>query len=261
MANLNLKLMTHVVAGYPDMETTERLVEVMAANGADLVEIQIPFSDPLADGPTILEASQAALDGGVRPGDCFRLVERLKKKVDVPLLLMTYGNIPYRMGMEVFVRRCCEVGVSGLIVPDLPFDEGSVYVETAKRYGVYPIPVVSPGMGEERLRGVVSLAGGYIYATLRVGITGVRKEIDERSLGFLEALKGMTSLPVLAGFGISSAEMVAQLKGRVDGVVIGSHIINLFNNKGIEAVGEFIRNCRPRGAGSLFTRPGEFPAL
>ena len=154
MANLNLKLMTHVVAGYPDMETTERLVEVMVANGADLVEIQVPFSDPLADGPTILAAGQAALDSGVTPGDCFRLVERLKKKVDVPLLMMTYGNIPYRMGMDVFVRRCCESGVSGLIVPDLPFDEGSFYVETAKKYGVYPIPVVSPGMQEDRLRGV-----------------------------------------------------------------------------------------------------------
>ncbi len=244
MARLKLKLMTHVVAGYPDMGTTERLVEVMVENGIDLLEVQVPFSDPLADGPTILRASQVALDSGVTPGDCFRLVERLGGKVDIPILLMTYGNIPYCMGMEVFVRRCSEVGISGLIVPDLPFDESLFYVDAAKGYGIYPVPVVSPGMGEERLRGVVSLAGGYIYATLRVGITGVRREIDERSLVFLEKLRGMTSLPVLAGFGISSPGMVAQLEGRVDGVVIGSHIINLFNNEGIEAVGKFIRDCR-----------------
>lgn len=241
----HLRIMTHVVAGYPDIETTERLVEVMAESGADLVEIQIPFSDPLADGPTILTASQAALDNGITPGDCFTLAERLSKKIKIPLLIMTYGNIPFRMGMDVFMHRCRESGISGLIVPDLPFEESAFYIETAKEYGIHPIPVVSPGMDEERLRRILPLAAGFIYVTLRVGITGARKSVDRKGLIFLEKVKQMTSLPIIAGFGISSVEMAAQLENRADGIVIGSHILNLFNHGGLDPVASFIRSVHP----------------
>jgi tryptophan synthase alpha chain len=236
------RLMTHVVAGYPDIETSERLVEIMAANGADLVEIQIPFSDPLADGPTIITASQAALDNGITPRHCFSLAEGLSKKIKIPLLLMTYGNIPYRMGMEVFMRRCCDSGISGVIVPDLPFDENSPYIQTAKEFQIHPIPVVSPGMDDERLRRILPLAAGFIYVTLRVGITGARKSVDQKGLIFLEKVRQMTSLPIFAGFGISSPEMAAQLEDRADGIVIGSHILNLFDQGGSDAVAAFIRS-------------------
>jgi tryptophan synthase alpha chain len=238
-----LKLMTHVVAGYPDMETTEELIRVMAVSGVDLIEIQIPFSDPLADGPTILTANQAALDNGVTPGDCFGLVERLTHQVDVPLLFMTYANIPFTMGMEHFIERSRISGVSGLIIPDLPFDENPDYVQTALAHRCYPIPVVSPGTSAERLSHIVAVAEGFIYTTLRVGITGARKEIDERGLGFLETLRAETSLPIAAGFGISSPEMLRQLAGRADAAVIGSHVINLLNTHGIEGVKTFLDGC------------------
>lgn len=238
-----LKLMTHVVAGYPDMATSEELILMMAACGVDLIEIQIPFSDPLADGPTILSANQAALENGVTPEDCFALVERLTHKVDVPLLFMTYANIPFSMGLEHFIERSRICGVSGLIIPDLPFDENPDYVETALAHRCYPIPVVSPGTSEERLSHITEAARGFIYTTLRVGITGARKEIDQRGLSFLKALKSNTSLPIAAGFGISSPEMCNQLVGRADAAVIGSHVINLLNENGFDSVKKFLENC------------------
>lgn len=239
-----LKLMTHVVAGYPDLETTETLIRVMAESGADLVEMQIPFSDPLADGPTIATANQAALDNGITPEHCFRLAEKLKSSVDIPLLIMTYANIPFSMGIEQFVKRCSESGISGMIVPDLPFDQSPWYLEAAEKYGCFPILVVSPGMSSERLAEIVQQARGFIYTTLRVGITGARKTIHESGLRFLETLRACTSLPIAAGFGISSAEMVNQLQGRADGAVIGSYIIEILNKQGIDEVGQFIRSCK-----------------
>lgn len=239
-----LKLMTHVVAGYPDLETTEELIRVMAESGADLIEIQIPFSDPLADGPTIATANQAALDKGITPGHCFQLVEKLRTRVDIPLLFMTYANIAYSMGIETFVRRSREVGIDGLIIPDLPFDGSPDLLEASQKHNCHAIPVVSPGTGRERLEAILPQARGFVYTTLRVGITGSRKSIDENGLEFLETLRAFTRLPIAAGFGISSAQMVQQLENRVDAVVIGSHIINLFNRDGLAAVSEFIRGLR-----------------
>lgn len=238
-----LKLMTHVVAGYPDMDTTEELIRVMAVCGVDLIEIQIPFSDPMADGPTILAANQVALENGVTPEDCFILAERLTHRVDVPLLFMTYANIPFSMGIDHFIERSRICGISGLIIPDLPFDENPEYVETALSYGCYPIPVVSPGTGKERLNHIIDVARGFIYTTLRVGITGARTAIDDRGLSFLETLKSTTSLPIAAGFGISSPEMCNQLIGHADAAVIGSHVINLLNDGGFDAVKTFLENC------------------
>jgi tryptophan synthase alpha chain len=237
-----IKLMTHVVAGFPDIETTEQLIHVMVENGVGLIEIQIPFSDPLADGPTISTANQTALDNGVSVEDCFDMVSRLSSELSTPLLFMTYANIPYSMGIEAFVKRSVEVGISGLIIPDLPFDESVEYLEAASRYNCCPIPVVSPGMSRERMDMIIEKAGGFIYTTLRVGITGAQKCIDERGLTFLDTLKSKTSLPIAAGFGISSAQMISQLQGRADAAVIGSHIINLLNQEGILSVGQFIQS-------------------
>lgn len=237
-----LRLMTHVVAGYPDLETTEELILTMAESGVDLIEIQIPFSDPLADGPTIATANRAALDQGVTPEDCFRLVKQLCTKVNIPLLFMTYANIAHRMGIETFVRRSREAGIDGLIIPDLPFDVSPDLLEASEKYDCHTIPVVSPGIRRERLKTILRRARGFIYTTLRIGVTGSRKSIDGKGLEFLETLRMFTHLPIAAGFGISSVQMVRQLENRVDAVVIGSHIINLYNRDGIPAVAGFIRS-------------------
>lgn len=238
------KIMTHVIAGYPNLETTETLVRLMASSGVDLVEIQIPFSDPMADGPAIATANQVALDNGTTPVDCFALVQRLSQVVDIPLLFMTYANIPFSMGLEHFVQRARISGISGFIIPDLPFDACPEYSHITRQYGCYAIPVVSPGMVEARLSEIVGQAAGFIYTTLRVGITGVQQRIEGRGLEFLHTLRSHTTLPIVAGFGISSVEMVKQLQNQVDGVVIGSHILHLLNTGGIEAVGEFLRECK-----------------
>lgn len=236
-----LKIMAHLVAGCPDMETTEQLLTVMARCGVDLVEIQIPFSDPLADGPTIAAANQVALESGVTPGACFRLAKKMAARVDMPLLFMTYANIPFSMGLDTFVKKSAASGIAGLIVPDLPLDEhGGEYLEAARAHNCYAVPVVSPGSGDSRLKTILHGARGFVYTTLRVGITGARKEIDKGGLDFLDTLRAVTNLPVAAGFGISSAAMARQLVGRADAAVVGSKVLDLFNRQGIDAVAGFL---------------------
>jgi len=157
---------------------------------------------------------------------------------------MTYANIAYRMGIGTFVRRRREAGIDGLIIPDLPSDVSPELLEASQKHNCHAIPVVSPGTSRERLETILPQARGFVYTTLRVGITGSRTDIDEKGLGFLETLKTFTRLPIAAGFGISSARMVKQLETRVDAAVIGSHIINLFNREGIPAVSSFLRVLR-----------------
>jgi tryptophan synthase alpha chain len=237
--------MTHVVAGYPDLETSAKLVERMAASGADLVEIQIPFSDPLADGPTITRANHDALRGGIRPEDCFRLVERLKPKVNLPLILMTYANIPFRMGIVQFVLKAADCGASGAIIPDLPFDEqeGGEGDRFAVE-GLHLVPVLSPGMGESRLRRILETAQGMAYLTLKVGTTGALERTQSRGLEFIARVRSKTRLPLAAGFGISSAGQISALRDRADAVVIGSHVLDIFNASGLEGVSIFLGECR-----------------
>lgn len=233
-------IMTHVVAGYPDMSATRELILEMVKSGVDLIEIQIPFSDPLADGSTIMEASQQALDNGVTVKDCFDLVSSVRDKIDIPLLFMSYVNIPFKYGLEAFVSDCKKVGIDGLIIPDIPFDERLDYIKIADAKGVYPIHVVSPDISNSRLQNVIKVSKGFIYTTLKVGITGAGKEISDEGKNFVKKLKQQTSLPVLAGFGVSSKEHVNQLKKIADGAVIGSHILNLLNSHGRESVSEFL---------------------
>ncbi|MFW6159732.1 MAG: tryptophan synthase subunit alpha [Acidobacteriota bacterium] len=240
-----LKLMTHIVAGYPDLESSFEIALAMAEAGVDLIEIQIPFSDPLADGPTIMEANRIALENGITPSQCFKLAERLNKKINIPLLFMTYANIPFRMGLEKFVRRSRSCGLSGLIIPDLTFDERvEGYFEHARSIGIYPINVISPDIGEKRLEEILEISKGFIYLTLRVGITGEVNKIREEGVSFIKKVRGKSKLPVASGFGISSASQVRQLEGLAEAAVVGSHIIKLYNKSGITGVKKFIKECK-----------------
>lgn len=238
-----IRIMTHVVAGNPDLETSKEIIRVMARSGADLVEIQIPFSDPLADGPTIMTANQTALDNGTTPEDCFSMAEQLVKEVDIPLLFMTYVNIPFQMGMEKFLKRCADVGISGTIIPDIPFDErNEEYIALAKKHHIHPIQVVSPDVQHPRLMEIASHASGFIYTTLKVGITGARQEIDTSGINFIDNIRAVSPLPIAAGFGISSPKQIDTLKNKADIAVIGSHMINLYNDYGLEKIEEFLSN-------------------
>jgi tryptophan synthase alpha chain len=236
-----LKIMTHVIAGYPDLETNKNIIKLMAEIGVDLIEIQIPFSDPMADGPTIMKANQIALNNNIKINDCFELVKELKDKVNIPLLFMTYANVPFAYGIEKFISQCAEIGISGTIIPDLPFDEeNDEYYEIARKYNVHPIQIISPDINPERLGEISKFASGFIYTTLKIGITGAQKTINNEGLKFLKKIKNIFSIPVAAGFGISKVEHIEQLKGKVDIAIIGSHILNVFDKSGSEGVKRFL---------------------
>ena len=240
-----LKLMTHVVAGYPDLRTSGEIVELMAANGADFIEIQIPFSDPLADGPTIMKANHRALQNGVRPEDCLEMVGELKGKVTVPLILMTYANIPFRMGIDRFAEKAASACASGVIIPDLPFDEmEGIQLENFFKRDLHVIPVISPGMKARRLQTIASRVSGFLYLTLRVGTTGAIERTDPDGPGFIARVRQRTSLPLAAGFGLSSVDRVLALKDIADIAVIGSHLISVFDSEGFDGVSTFVSQCR-----------------
>lgn len=244
-AGSGLRLMTHVVAGYPDLAESGRLVETMAAAGADFIELQIPFSDPMADGSTIMMANQAALDSGVGVKDAFDLMGRLSCFLPVPLLFMTYLNVPWRMGVAKFVARAKAQGAAGIILPDLPFDEDlPEYAERCHALAVDPIFVVSPDTSRERLAAIGKLGRGFIYATLKVGITGGVQNLPEKGLAFLKTLRKEVPLPIAAGFGIAGPEAVRQLTGLCDIAVVGSQLIREYEKGGVAGVGAFVKSLK-----------------
>jgi len=238
-----LKIMTHVVAGYPDLETSQNLILAMAEAGADMIEVQIPFSDPLADGPTIMAANHKALQNGLTPKLCLKMIEEIRDEVKIPLLFMTYANLAYTMGLERFVSESAASGVSGLIIPDLPFDERGYddYCFWLKECNLVGIQVLSAGLSLSRLKKILKIAEGFIYITLRVGVTGAREGMEKKSSDFIDLVRAYTDLPLAAGFGISSVEQITNLIGKVDMAVVGSHLINLFNSGGKENVQNFIK--------------------
>jgi tryptophan synthase alpha chain len=241
----NLKLMTHVVAGYPDIETNKKVIKIMAERGVDLIEIQIPFSDPMADGPTIMRANQKSLDKSIKINDCFDLVKEIKSEIDIPLLFMSYANVPFTIGIEKFILKSVDVGISGLIIPDLPFDEDNDnYYEIALKNNIHPISVISPDIKYERLKEISEVFSGFIYTTLKVGTTGAKKNICHDAIEFLKKLKNTVSVPIAAGFGISSTEHLKELENKIDIAIIGSHLIDVFDKSGIDGVSEFLEKVR-----------------
>ncbi|WP_051307151.1 tryptophan synthase subunit alpha [Desulfomicrobium escambiense] len=239
-----IQLMTHVVAGYPSLEANEELIRLMAKRGVKLIEIQIPFTDPLADGPTIMRANQAALDSGITPKHCFELCEKLSRELDVAFMFMTYANIPFAMGLERFLDKAAASGASGVILPDLPWDEADGdYADMARERGLHPVMVISPDTEGPRLDAVLKRASGLVYTTLKVGITGAGAGMDQAGVDYVRGLKTRAGLPIAAGFGISRPEHVRMLDGLADAAVIGSHIINLMDDGGLAAVDEFLAAC------------------
>ena len=240
-----IQLMTHVVGGYPNLEVNADLIRLMARRGVKLVEIQIPFTDPLADGPTIMRANQAALDAGITPAHCFELCAALSEELpEVAFMFMTYANIPFAMGQDAFMAKARQSGASGLILPDLSWDEtDGDYAGAAREQGLHPVMVISPDTEGPRLDAILSRASGLLYTTLKVGITGAGASLDQAGVDYVRNLKKKAGLPIAAGFGISSPEHVRMLDGLADVAVIGSHIINLMDAGGLGAVDEFLAAC------------------
>ncbi len=237
------KLMTHIVAGYPSMEDCEDLAVKMANAGVGFIEIQIPFSDPVADGPTIMAANQKALESGVRVEDCFQLMERLNRKVELPLLFMSYFNILHSYGVDEFCERAKACGCYGLIVPDVTIDEEEFegYLSACKKHDLKAIQIVSPLTSDERLKQIGDVAEGFVYCVSSFGTTGARKELNKNLADYLERVKQHVTVDLAVGFGISNREQVESVGRYAEIAVVGSAVINTLNESGGEKAADLIR--------------------
>jgi tryptophan synthase alpha chain len=215
-----------VTGGDPSIEKTKEFVREMIRAGADLVEIGIPFSDPIAEGPVIQEANIRALSAGATVEKLFTLVEDLRKETAVPLLFLTYINPVFHYGYDAFFKRCRLCGLDGIIIPDLPFEEQAEVREAASRYDIDLISLIAP-TSEQRIRDIAKTAGGFIYLVSSMGVTGVRNEITTDLSSIIAAIRSVTKVPVAIGFGIHSPAQAAQMARIADGVIVGSAIVKI----------------------------------
>ncbi|MDY7028176.1 MAG: tryptophan synthase subunit alpha [Spirochaetota bacterium] len=216
-----IKLMAHLVAGFPSIEDSLIIAEALASGGADYLELQFPFSDPSADGKPIQAACSAALEAGIRVADGFTLVEKIRRKVHIPVFIMSYASPVYSMGVERFVKRTVEAGAEGLIVPDLmPGSDEGLY-EAGRRHSIAVVPVITPSVSDGRLEAIAAEKPEYIYCALRSGITGDATQLDAENIGFLRRLRDISPV-VMAGFGIQSREQVDALASHADVAIAGS---------------------------------------
>lgn len=244
LAEKEILLMTHIVLGYPSFETNRDIVQQMVDNGVDCIEMQIPFSEPMADGPVILKANQDSLAAGTTVKECMAFGAEMASTHDIPFLFMTYYNIIFKYGEEQFFKDCRDAGITGLIVPDLPPEIGKTFFGLAKEYGIAPILLYVPTSTEARMKELDTLANGFIYCVARRGVTGKKSSFDDDFNNYLAKCRAMTSLPIAVGFGIQNRDDVEALKGRADMAVIGSKTIRLVDEEGAGAVGPFIAGLR-----------------
>ena len=238
-------LMTHLVLGYPSFAVNRQVIGQMADAGVDCIELQIPFSEPMADGPVILKANQDALAGGVRVADCLDFGrEMVQAFPGVNFLFMTYYNIVFCLGEQRFLERAAAMGMQGTIVPDLPVEEGRSYLETSIALALAPIMFFTPTSSDQRMRKVASYGGGFVYCVARRGVTGAHTAMDDALTDYLRRCRQASSLPLAVGFGIAGREDVALLEGYADMAVVGTATIRLVDEQGPEAVGPFIKGLR-----------------
>jgi tryptophan synthase alpha chain len=238
-------LIPYITIGYPTVETTLKVVPLFASTGCDIIELGIPFSDPLADGATIQQASYEALRQGVTPGFCFEVAQELRRRVKIPLVFMTYYNPVLNFGLEQFCSKCAEVGIDGLIIPDLPPDEGEELEESTKGHGLDLIYLLSPASTQERIRLVTSRSSGFIYLISLTGVTGARAKLPEELESFVARVRRRTEKPLCVGFGVSTPEQARRVAKVADGVIVGSRIIQLLDeDKSLGNACSFIKSLK-----------------
>ena len=240
----DILLMTHIVVGYPSFEASLQIVDAMVDAGVDLMELQIPFSEPMADGPVILAANQKALAAGSTVARCFDFAATVTRKHSIPFLCMSYYNLLFRAGVASFVDRMQAAGLSGAIVPDLPPEEAGEYLPAMARAGLDPIFIFSPSTSDERLRHIAASARGFVYCVARKGVTGLHTTFSADLDAYLARCRTATKLPLALGFGVQDAADVACLRGKVDIAVVGSATLRLIDDKGVAVVGAFVRGLR-----------------
>ncbi len=235
-----------ITAGDPDLESTKEFILTMEKAGADLIEIGIPFSDPIAEGPVIQEADIRALSSGTTTDRIFDMVLELREKTDMPLVFMGYLNPVFHYGYEKFFARCGKAGISGIIIPDLPYEEKGECLGIARSHGVEVISMIAP-TSEERIRTIASEAEGFLYVVSSLGVTGVRSEIKTDLASILETIRKATDVPAAVGFGINTPDQAKKIAALSDGVIVGSAIVRIIAERGREAgpyIAEYVASMK-----------------
>lgn len=235
-----------VTCGDPDLETTKEVVKEAVKNGADLIELGIPFSDPTAEGPVIQGANLRALEGGVTTDKIFDMVVELRKEVTVPFVFMTYANVVFSYGADKFISKCEAIGIDGLILPDLPFEEKEEFQPICDKYNVDLISLIAP-TSDKRIAMIAKEASGFIYLVSSLGVTGMRSEIKTDLASIVETIRANTNIPCAIGFGISTPEQAAKMSQISDGAIVGSAIVKIVEKYGKDSpkhVGEYVKSMK-----------------
>lgn len=235
-----------ITCGDPDLETTAAAVRAAVENGADLIELGIPFSDPTAEGPVIQGANLRALSGGITTDKVFDFVREIRRDVSVPMVFMTYANVVFSYGSERFISTCKEIGIDGLILPDIPFEEKDEFQPICKKYGVDLISLIAP-TSQNRIAMIAKEAEGFLYIVSSLGVTGTRSEIETDLGEMVKLVRENANIPCAIGFGISTPEQAKQMADIADGAIVGSAIVNLLEKHGKDApryIGEYVKSMK-----------------
>ena len=242
-------LAPYVTIGFPDVPTSEELVRTILDSGGDMMELGVPFSDPLADGPTIQMTTYRALQNRVTVRECLAVVRRLRASgVEAPLVFLGYYNPYFRYGTENFLDDAADAGVDGMIVPDLPTEEAAPFGEMCASRGIHLIPMLAPTSSDERIEDACKAAGGFIYCVSLTGVTSARRTLSRATAGLVERIRQHTDLPILVGFGVSRAEHLVEIGTYAEGAAVGSALLDAVHNAPpdgkVEAARDFIRTLR-----------------
>ena len=224
-----------ITCGDPDLETTAKAVRAMAEGGADLIELGIPFSDPTAEGPVIQSANVRALSAGTTTDKIFEMVKKLRNDVKIPMVFMTYANVVFSYGTERFAEMCAQVGMDGVILPDVPYEEKEEFAPIFEAHGLELVSLIAP-TSADRIAMIAKEAKGFIYVVSSLGVTGVRSEITTDIGALTEQIRAVTDVPCAVGFGISTPEQAAKMAKVSDGAIVGSAIVRLMEKYGRDAV-------------------------
>ena len=235
-----------VTCGDPSLDVTEKIVYAMEEAGADLIELGIPFSDPTAEGPVIQRANLRALSGGVTTDKVFDMVAKIRKNTSIPMVFMTYANVVFSYGVERFCRKAAEVGMDGMILPDVPFEEKEEFALVAEKYGLDLISLIAP-TSHERISMIAKEAEGFVYCVSSLGVTGMRSQITTDIGAMVQLVKMQKDIPCAVGFGISTLEQAKKMTAQADGVIVGSAIVKLCETYGedcVPYVGEYVKSMK-----------------
>ncbi|MCG8569366.1 MAG: tryptophan synthase subunit alpha [Spirochaetes bacterium] len=237
-------LMTHIVIGYPNLEQSYEIIKTMVDNGVDLIELQIPFSEPIADGPVILKANQVALQSGITVNHCFQFANQITSDFNIPFLFMSYYNILFKYGIPEFTQKMQEIGIQGSIIPDLPPEESAQYEEEMVKKDLHPIYLFTPYSSAKRMKYCASLSKGFVYCVARKGVTGKNTKFDHSIADYLKDCKKNTDLPLAVGFGVKNKNDIDFLSGKAEIAIIGSQMIKEYNQKGITGIKSFLQSLK-----------------